>query len=160
MRTGYIDGKYYISASMLAQFVYDKQQVLDRWYRRNRKSKTKPMKQGNAWHGKLGYNNRKEYNRELILNDNTVVLFGVPDYCAGCLEELKTIGGKHVPKRKLDYARVQLLVYLHLLDLDIGRLVFVSRKTGDVVYCEDVKRDDEKLKKIINEFIHWVSVNY
>jgi len=156
MKNGYYNGKYYISASMLAQIMYDKEQVLDRWFKRKPLVRTEQMKQGEAWHEKLGYTNKVLYSRELVLDDGTVVvLFGIPDCCDYGLEELKTVED-YVSSKKLNSARVQVLVYLYLLDLDVGRLVFVSRKTGEIVYCEDVKRDDERLKKIVEEFIYLI----
>ena len=158
MKNGCYGGVYYISASVLGSYVYDRIAGVKKWLKIKGKQSNE-AKQGILWHEKMGYNNKEMFSREMILDDNTVVvLFGVPDSCGEVIEEFKTVGGYRVSKKKLESARVQLMVYLYILDKNEGRVVYMSRRSGNIIYVDNVKRDDELLKDVVKKFISDVEV--
>lgn len=150
---GWKDGKIVIGPHILGRFVIDPREAVDTFYGK-KKPRTREMALGEDIHRKLGYTNEQLFEKEAEVGGVKVVVRGVPDYIDGeRIEELKTVGGKYVSNRYLDAAEVQMLAYLWLTDRPNGEVVVVRRDTLEEVERFHVFRDDERLFKIMGDFV-------
>lgn|GEM_PF-2482129 len=117
-------------------------------------------KLGNYLHNKHGYNNMKRFFKTKVMdidnNEYIVVFEGTPDKI-NPLKELKTCSrtDKNL-KKKIEAATIQLYGYIWLTDSEDGTVVFIDRKTEEIIDDILVPRDDDTFFEYVHKFFDYV----